>query len=46
MDRQTLCDWAHRYNASGLDGLKTRKSPGEAPLLSEAQKAELFALVD
>jgi transposase len=45
MDRQTLCDWVHRYNAGGLDGLKTRKSPGKAPLLSEAQKAELFELV-
>ena len=38
MDRQTLCDWVQRYNASGLEGLKTRKSPGKAPLLSKAQK--------
>ena len=45
MDRQTLCDWVHRYNASGLEGLKTRKSPGKAPLLSRAQKAELRELV-
>jgi transposase len=45
MDRQTLCDWVHRYNAGGLQGLKTRKSPGKAALLSEAQKVELFELV-
>lgn len=45
MDRQTLCDWVHRYNAAGLEGLKTRKSPGKAPRLSAVQKAELRALV-
>jgi transposase len=45
MDRQTLCDWVHRYNNSGLDGLKTRKSPGKAPSLTDAQKAELLDLV-
>ena len=22
MDRQTLCDWVHRFNAEGVDGLK------------------------
>jgi transposase len=45
MDRQTLSDWVHRYNAAGIDGLKSRKSPGREPLLSEAQKAALRALV-
>jgi transposase len=45
MDRQTLCDWVHRYNNSGLEGLKTRKSPGKAPRLTDAQKAELLELV-
>lgn len=45
MDRQTLCDWVHRYNAGGLEGLKTRKSPGKAPRLTKAQKAELRELV-
>ena len=24
MDRQTLCDWVHRYNALGLEGLSDR----------------------
>jgi transposase len=45
MDRQTLRDWVHRYNDIGIDGLKSRSSPGRVPLLTEAQKAELRALV-
>ena len=45
MDRQILCDWVHRYNAAGIDGLKTRKSPGQAPRLTPEQKAELRDLV-
>ena len=45
MDRQTLNDWVHRYNAEGIAGLKSRKSPGRAPFLTEAQKVELRALV-
>ena len=45
MDRQTLRDWIHRYNEGGLEGLKSRRSPGRAPSLNEAQKAELGALV-
>jgi transposase len=45
MDRQTLSDWVHRYNADGIDGLKSRKSPGREPFLTAAQKAELRALV-
>ena len=28
MDRQTLRDWVHRYNESGMEGLKSRTSPG------------------
>lgn len=45
MDRQTLSDWVHRYNADGIEGLKSRKSPGRAPALTAAQKAELRDLV-
>jgi transposase len=45
MDRQTLRDWVHRYNAAGIEGLKSRRSPGRAPALSAAQMAELRALV-
>jgi transposase len=45
MDRQTLSDWVHRYNAAGIEGLKSRKSPGREPFLTSAQKAELRDLV-
>lgn len=27
MDRQTLRDWVHRYNALGIKGLKSRSAP-------------------
>ena len=33
MDRQTLVDWVHRYNAAGLGGLKDRPLPGRAARL-------------
>jgi len=39
MDRQTLSDWVHRYNAEGVEGLKSRKSPGREPFLTAVQKA-------
>ena len=45
MDRQTLCDWVHRYNASGVEGLKSRCPPGRVPALTEQQRAELRELV-
>ncbi len=45
MDRQTLRDWVLRYNDAGIDGLKSRSSPGRIPLLTDEQKAELKALV-
>ena len=34
MDRQTLRDWVHRYNALGPAGLKSRLAPGQAALLT------------
>ena len=46
MDRQTLRDWVHRYNAEGLAGLANRRSPGASPLLTPEQKAGLAALVE
>lgn len=45
MDRQTLRDWVHRYNAEGLEGLSNRRSPGPSPRLSSAQKEELARMV-
>jgi len=44
MDRQTLRDWVHRYNAEGMAGLSNRKRGGGAkPRLSSAQQAEVAA---
>ncbi len=45
MDRQTLPDWVHRYNAEGIDGLRDRPRPGRPPGLSAAQMVELDELV-
>jgi transposase len=45
MDRQTLRDWVHRYNAEGIAGLSNRPLPGRAPKLSEGQMATLKAIV-
>jgi transposase len=41
MERQTLRDWVHRYNAEGLAGLSNRPLPGAAPRLNLEQKAEV-----
>jgi transposase len=46
MDRQTLRDWVHRYNAEGLSGLHDRKLPGPTPKLTAEQQAELAGLVE
>src|SRR3954469_12021460 len=46
MDRQTLRDWVHRYNAEGLAGLHDRRRPGRKPRLTPAQEAELAAAVE
>jgi transposase len=45
MDRQTLRDWVHRYNETGIAGLLSRSAPGPTAKLTEAQMAELRALV-
>jgi transposase len=45
MDRQTLCDWVHRYNEAGIEGLKSRPIPGRTRSLTKPQIAELYELV-
>ena len=45
MDRQTLRDWVHRYNADGLAGLSNRYAAGPTPLLNPEQKVELARMV-
>jgi transposase len=46
MDRQTLRDWVHRFNALGPDGLKDAWYGGPEPRLSATQKAELAEIVE
>jgi transposase len=46
MDRQTLRDWVHRYNAQGLAGLHDRPHPGPKPRLTPEQMTELEAVVE
>lgn len=46
MDRQTLRDWVHRFNAAGIAGLYNRPhGGGGAPKLSAEQQAELVRWV-
>ncbi len=44
MDRQTLRDWVHAFNARGIDGLVNATAPGRLPKLSPGQKAGINAL--
>jgi transposase len=46
MDRQTLRDWAHRFNEEGPEGLKNRSGAGRPRFLTEAQMGELSEIVE
>ena len=46
MDRQTLRDWVHRFNAAGPDGLVDRKAPGRQRRLDQEQQQELVRRLD
>ncbi len=46
MDRQTLRDWVHRFNAAGPDGLRDSWSSGPRARLSPEQLAELAEVVE
>ena len=39
MERQSLRDWVHRYNAAGLEGLSNKRAPGAPPKLDKEQSA-------
>ncbi len=45
MDRQTLRDWVHRYNAAGVAGLTDASRSGRPAALSEAQMRQLQEVV-
>ncbi len=46
MDRQTLRDWAHRFNEEGPEGLKHRSGAGRPRLLTDEQMGELSVIVE
>ena len=46
MDRQTLRDWAHRFNDEGPEGLKNRTGAGRPRFLTTAQMVELSEIVE
>ena len=46
MDRQTLRDWVHRFNASGPEGLIDSWTEGPKPRLSAEQLAEFAKIVE
>lgn len=46
MDRQTLRDWVHRFNAQGPDGLKDIRGKGHPPRLRPEQLAVLADIVE
>src|SRR5262245_55897239 len=46
MDRQTLRDWVHRYNAEGLSGLYDRKQPGARPKLTAEQRDAVAEMLE
>jgi DDE superfamily endonuclease/Winged helix-turn helix len=46
VDRQTLRDWVHRFNASGPGGLLDDGTEGPKPRLSSAQMAEVAELLE
>ena len=46
MDRQTLRDWVHRFNALGLEGLMDNWTEGPKPRLSAEQLAQFAQIVE
>ena len=46
MDRQTLRDWVHRFNGSGLEGLVDNWTEGPKPRLSAEQRAQFAQIVE
>jgi transposase len=46
MDRQTLRDWVHRFNAAGPGGLIDNWTAGPKPRLSEEQRAQFAQIVE
>ena len=45
MDRQTLCDWVHRFNARGPEGLRDAPCGHPKKRLTMAQEADRKSVV-
>ena len=46
MERQTLRDWVHRFNARGVDGLRDLPHTGRRRALDETMRKKLYARVE
>ena len=46
MDCQTLRDWVHRYNATGIEGLSDLGGKGAKPRLTPEQQAQFVGWVE
>jgi transposase len=46
MERQTLRDWVHRFNAEGVEGLRDRPRSGRPCELTEADRKKLCEIVE
>src|SRR6476659_8161901 len=46
MDRQTLRDWVHRFNAAGPEGVIDNWTAGPKPRLSAEQQAQFAQIVE
>lgn len=44
--RSCVYEWLDRYEAQGVEGLKTTKPPGAEPRLSEEQQTELVTIIE
>jgi transposase len=42
---KSICNWVHRYNAEGIEGLKDRPRSGRPSFLTDSQKFELDQLI-
>lgn len=38
--------WIHRFNADGIDGLRSGKSPGRPPIFSDTQRDQIVKLAN
>src|SRR5271169_4488803 len=46
MDRQRLCDWVHRYNEAGLEGLPDGAGSGGPASLSWVEQGKVASWVE